>query len=135
MEFIVAPLIVWICVSGVYGLFELYARRGERKAMIEKMGDKLDSSFLEGKFGMPTLSLQSFSSLKVGSLLVGLGLGLLVGLLIHLLLISNNYYEGMDGWNRREMVGMAYGASVLFFGGIGLLVSFMIEHKMNKKDS
>ena len=133
-EMISVPLIVWICVSGLYGLFELYARRGERKAIIEKMGDKLDSSLLVGKFSMPNLSFKSFSSLKTGCLLIGLGLGLLVGLLISMIMVSNNYYEGMERWRFESFTGVAYGASVLLFGGIGLLVSFIIENKMNKKE-
>jgi hypothetical protein len=131
MEFIAVPLIVWICVSGVYGLFELFARRGERKAMIEKMGDRLDSSLLEGKFNLLNLPAQSFSSLKIGCLLAGLGLGLLVGLLIATMLISNDY-SNLENWRIRDLTGVAYGASVLLFGGIGLLTSFVIENKMNK---
>jgi len=133
MEFIMAPLIVWICVSGVYGLFELYARRGERKAIIEKMGDNLDSSHLDGKFNMLQFSSQSFSSLKTGCLLAGLGLGLLIGLLISTILLSNSYYSGMERWRIENLTGVAYGASVLFFGGIGLLISFVIENKLDKK--
>ena len=134
MEYIMVPIVVWICVSGVYGLFELYARRGERKALIEKMGDKLDSSLLEGKFNMFNFSTQSFSSLKLGCLLTGLGLGLLVGLLISTILLTNNCYAEMERWRLNNLTGIAYGASVLFFGGIGLLISFVIENKMNKKD-
>jgi len=133
MEFIIAPLIVWICVSGLYGLIELYARRGERKAIIEKMGDKLDNSLLEGKFSMLQFSSQSFSSLKIGCLLAGLGLGLLVGLWISTMLLSNSYYTGMERWRMDNLTGVAYGASVLLFGGIGLLVSFVIENRMNRK--
>ena len=132
MDIIMVPLVVWICVSGLYGLFELYARRGERKAIIEKMGDKLDSSLLGGNFSMPNLSFRSFSSLKIGCLLVGLGLGFLVGLLITLMLFSNDSFVATGRINRFSE--MAYGSSVLLFGGIGLLVSFIIENKMNKKE-
>jgi len=130
MEFIFVPLVVWICVSGVYGLFELYARRKERLCIIEKMGDKLDNSLLNGKFNMINMSLKSFSSLKIGCLLAGLGLGLLVGLLISTVFYS--YFAGMDSWRMNRYVEVAFGASVLLFGGIGLLISFVIENKMNK---
>ena len=134
MEYISIPLVVWICVSGVYGLFELYARRKERLALIEKMGDKLDNSLLDGKFNMINMSLQSFSSLKIGCLLAGLGLGLLVGLLINSMLYSNNSFAGMENWSINRYIEMAYGASVLLFGGIGLLISFVVENKMNRRD-
>ena len=127
MDFIIVPLIVWICVSGVYGLFELFARRGERKAIIEKMGVIPDNSSLYGSFKLLNFSSRSYSSLKIGCLLIGLGLGLLVGVLISVML--DNSYEKTN-WRTTEV---AYGASVLLFGGIGLLVSFIIENRMNKE--
>ena len=133
MEMLIAALIVWICVSGLYGLFELYARREERKTMIEKMGDKLDSSLLGRNFSLMNFPLKSFSSLKAGCLLTGLGLGLLVGLLIHTMMITNDFFAGMQRWRMENITGVAYGASVLFFGGVGLLISFVIENKMNKR--
>jgi hypothetical protein len=34
LDFIMIPLVVGICVTGVYGLFELYARRKERIMII-----------------------------------------------------------------------------------------------------
>jgi len=134
MNFILAPLVVWICVSGVYGLFELFARRKERMIIIEKMGDKLDNSLLNGKFNMINMSFKSFSSLKIGCLLVGLGFGLLVGLLISLMLYSNCNFAETNNWRFDRYVEVAYGASVLLFGGLGLLISFVIENKMNRKD-
>ena len=132
MNSIVAPLIVWICVSGVYGLFELFARKKERMAIIEKMGDKFDNSLLDGKFNTLNMSFKSFSSLKIGCLLAGLGLGLLVGLLISTTLIPNVYHAGTEHWRIDRYAEVAYGASVLLFGGIGLLISFVVENKMNK---
>ena len=38
------PLIVGIVCAGIYGLFELFVRKKERLAIIEKIGDKLDPS-------------------------------------------------------------------------------------------
>jgi hypothetical protein len=126
MEFIVAPLIVWICVSGVYSVIELFARRKERMYLIEKCGAGLDSTALHGKFGLPDYAGRSFSGLKIGCLLVGLGLGLLVGLMISTELIS-------DGYDKRDLFSVAYAAPLLFFGGAGLIVSFLIEIRMNRK--
>ena len=132
MDFISVPLVVWICVSGVYGLFELFARRKERLMIMEKMGDKLDPSLLDGKFNMLNMSLKSFSSLKIGCLLAGLGFGLLVGLFLSTMSYSNHFFRGMDNWKIDRYMELAYGASVLLFGGIGLLISFVIENKMNR---
>ena len=59
--------------------------RGNRLAIIEKIGDKLDASAFDGKLGLPHYMRNfSFSSLKAGCLLVGIGLGLLVGFIINM---------------------------------------------------
>ncbi|MDR1557354.1 MAG: hypothetical protein LBS88_10060 [Tannerellaceae bacterium] len=134
LEFIMVPLVVGICVAGVYGLFELFLRRKERLAIIEKIGDKLDASAFSGKLGLPSyLPRFSFSALKVGCLLAGVGLGLLIGFFINLLVSGGNLYFEENNWYRREVAGVVYGASVLLFGGISLIVAFVIEIKMSKK--
>ena len=115
MDFISVPLVVGIVCAGIYGLFELFVRKRERLAIIEKIGDKLDASAFDGKLGLPNYMRNfSFSSLKAGCLLAGIGLGLLVGFIINMC--------------------MAYGASVLLFGGIGLIIAFVIELKLGKNN-
>ena len=54
MDFIVVPLTTGIVFAAIYGLFELFVRRKERLAIIEKIGDKLDASAFEGKLGLPS---------------------------------------------------------------------------------
>ncbi|MDH6359166.1 DUF6249 domain-containing protein [Parabacteroides sp. PF5-9] len=134
MDFILVPLVVGIVCAGIYGLFELFARRKERMAIIEKIGDKLDASAFEGKLGLPNyISKLNFSGLKIGCLMAGIGLGLLVGFIINMSLTPTlNSYD--DHWLRNEMVGVAYGASVLLFGGLGLLLAFIVELNMAKKN-
>ncbi|NBH88092.1 MULTISPECIES: DUF6249 domain-containing protein [Bacteroidales] len=131
MDFISIPLVVGIVCAGIYGLFELFVRKRERLAIIEKIGDKLDASAFDGKLGLPNYMRNfSFSSLKVGCLLAGIGLGLLVGFIINMCMATNYCYD--DGWYRNEVAGTAYGASVLLFGGIGLIIAFVIELKLGK---
>lgn len=133
MDFISVPLVVGIVCIGIYGLFELFVRKRERLAIIEKIGDKLDASAFEGKLGLPNYMRHfSFSSLKAGCLLSGIGLGLLVGFIINTCMAANQI-SYQDDWFNRELAGTAYGASVLLFGGIGLIVAFIIEMKMGKK--
>ena len=107
LDFIMVPTVMAIICAGIYGLFELFVRRNDRMAIIEKIGDKLDASAFEGK------------------------LGLLVGFLININALPYNQF-GND-WNMREVSGIVYGASVLFFGGLGLILSFIIEISMSKK--
>ena len=49
MDFIMVPLTTGIVFAAIYGLFELFVRRKERLAIIEKIGEKLDASAFEGK--------------------------------------------------------------------------------------
>ena len=116
MDFISVPLVVGIVCAGIYGLFELFVRKRERLAIIEK-------NYMRNF---------SFSSLKAGCLLAGIGLGLLVGFIINMCMATNSYYD--DGWYRHEVAGTAYGASVLLFGGIGLIIAFVIELKLGKNN-
>ena len=50
MDFISVPLVVGIVCAGIYGLFELFVRKRERLAIIEKIGDKLDASAFDGNW-------------------------------------------------------------------------------------
>ena len=61
LDFLMVPLVVGIICAGIYGLFELFVRRKERLAIIEKIGEKLDASAFEAvnrvrrRVGMPEL--------------------------------------------------------------------------------
>lgn len=129
MDFIMVPIIVGIVCAGIYGLFELFVRKKERLSIIEKIGDKLDPSAFDVKIGLPRLSANfSFSSLKAGCLLSGVGLGLLVGFIISISTANNDLNNRWD----RELISTVYGASVLLFGGIALIIAFIVEMKMAK---
>jgi hypothetical protein len=135
LEFIMVPLVVGICVAGTYGLFELLLRRKERLAIIEKIGEKLDASAFEGKDRFPGFFHKiSFSALKLGCLLSGTGLGLLVGFFLQLSMLTGLFENEADRWRYDRIAEMGYGASILLFGGIGLIVAFVIELRMGKKE-
>ena len=126
MDFIMVPTIIGIIVLGFYKLFELFVCKKERLLMIEKLGDKLSPDMLKDKVSLPSVGNLSFSALKFGCLFVGLGLGLLVALFIHYGMV-----DFIDkAWNVKSVV---YGSCVLLFGGLGLLIAFLIELNINKK--
>ena len=135
MDFITAPLVVGFICIGIYGLFELFVRRKERLAIIEKIGDKLDVSALAGKFCLPSYNTPrfTFSSLKAGCLLTGMGLGLLTGFFLQIMVITNHSMD-IERYDVNQLIGAAYGASVLLFGGLGLIIAFIIEMKTGKKN-
>ena len=124
---------VAIVFGVIYKLFELYAGRKERMLLIEKLGDRLTpETFKNGIFYRP--SLFSFGGLRLGCLLIGLGLGLLIGYTIVGITLPEYFYD--EHYNRfvGSTVSVIYGASVLLGGGTGLVVAYIIEAKqMNKK--
>ena len=137
MDFISIPLVVGIITLGIFRLFDLFVRKKERLAIIDKISDKFDASMIENKFSFPIVSSGNsiFSTLKIACLLLGVGLGLLIGYFICLNSITG--YNSMDLHHNAayEISGVVYGASVLLFGGLGLLVAFIIEmnYVKNKK--
>lgn len=110
----------------VYKVFDLFVRRKERMALIEKINPEttgnIDLTKLGGILNPP--SDNRFSALKWGCLAVGLGAGMLIGFFIYV-----NCPMAQQEWGLREMM---YGALVLIGGGLGLLSAFIIEMKIRK---
>lgn len=135
MDFITIPLVVGIITLGIYKLFELFARRKERLSLIEKIGTQLDASVMDQKLSFPVYhveTLRSFGTLKVACLLLGVGLGLLVGYFICLVSFPGYNQHNWD-YGMSQITGVVFGASVLLFGGLGLLVAFLVEIHHAKK--
>jgi len=136
MDFILIPLVVGIITLGIFRLFDLFVRKKERLAIIEKIGEKFDPSMIENKFSFPIANSgnSAFGTLKIACLLLGVGLGLLIGYFICLNSIAGYNTMNLQN-NANEISGVVYGASVLLFGGLGLLVAFIIEmnYTKNKK--
>lgn len=131
MDELMVVAIMAIVFGVTYKLFELFAGRTERMALIEKMGDKLTPDVLKkGIIYRP--SLFSFNSLRAGCLLLGLGLGLIVGYFV-VESMHPEYYQVDYVGRTAEAVSIIYGASVLLGGGVGLLVSYFIELHQSKK--
>jgi len=139
MDFFIAPLTTGIVFYFIYLTFELFTRKDERLKLIEKIGHNLapsDSSVFKLEFGslLPTFNKKSFLSLRLGCLLLGIGLGLLVGLFLGLW-IRTGLQLNDGSWQTRNFYAVAYGSCVLFFGGLGLLISYFIESKSTKKEA
>lgn len=126
MDFITVPLTVGIIVLGIYKLFELFVCRRERIMQLEKNNEPYLNKNVLQHYGIRL----SFSTLKCGCLLLGIGIGLLVGYLICATTIPG-FLEDQIPYHRLPSV--VFGACVLFMGGLGLLIAFVIELKLNKK--
>ena len=134
IEAIMVPAVCSIFVVGFYKLFELFVCKKERLLIIEKMGEKFTPEMLEHKINFSSIGKFSSSALKLGCLLMGLGLGLLIGYLICSTTLEGytNMGDVRLNYNMRETISIIYGACILLFGGLGLLIAFLVELKINK---
>ena len=128
MEELMIVANVAIVFGVIYKLFELFVGRRERMMLIEKMGDKLTPEDL--RKGFAYCPIYSFGGLRFGCLLLGLGLGLLVGYAI--VCLTN---PDVRGSRVSETLSIIFGCSVLLGGGLGLVVSYIVELNQVKREN
>lgn len=133
-DFISVPLVFLIVAFFLYKFFELIICRKERRMIIERMdpASLLDYAKISGLRvggGVPSESPRPRHAaawpLRIGAVLVGLGLGAVVGRILAASLCSNGsnidiYYSNTD----------IVAGCVLFMGGLGLLIAFIVEYKL-----
>ena len=134
VEAIMVPAVCGMFIFGFLKLFELFVCKRERLLIIEKMGEKFTPDMLEHKISFSSIGKFSSSALKFGCLFMGLGLGLLIGYLICSTTLEGytNTGDVRLNYNMREIISIVYGACILLFGGLSLLIAFLIELKINK---
>lgn len=111
MEVVIVLVALFICTTAlVFGI--RYMSNKEKMAMIERGIDPGIARPRQPNAPTP------FISLKFGLLFVGLGLGLLAALFI----------VKETGMNEGEAVAVYFGC-LSAFGGIGLIISYVIEKK------
>ncbi len=102
------------------------------------MIEKLNVGDISGKFYFNvnySRSRFSFSALKSGCLMIGIGLGLLIAFLVCSFAFPNYSTSRETAWHVKQQASLVYGACVLFFGGIGLISALLIEmhHTQTRK--
>lgn len=113
MEEILIPITFFICTFAmVFGI--RYLSNKEKMAMIERGIDP----------GIHKATPKPFLSLKFGLLLVGLGLGLLVALFT----VRGVFGSQMTNAEEGQAVAIYFGC-IGIFGGLGLILSYVIEKK------
>lgn len=133
-------VVTFIIFSFIYMVFELFARRGERKMLIEKIVEigKADvgrylNEYL-GNTGMANIfRMRSHGSIRGALLMLGIGIGVMAGFFINYLLVGDAYLTSNRHWDvcNEEVVVVIYIASVCIFGGLGMLIAYFIERKEN----
>ena len=61
-----------------------------------------------------------------------MGLGLLTGYIICATTVPDYFTE--RNWRMSELTSVIYGANVLLFGGLGLVVAFIVELNISQKN-
>jgi len=139
MNEIMAMVIVATIAYAIYKLFELFARRKERMAMIEKLSAGIDPQILRNQFSPVRIPvyrelINNSWAIRIGMLLMGVGLGVIIATIVDLAIVpptrgNNEYYDF------RRTVDVLYPACAAVFGGIGLITAYFIEKKSDKKES
>jgi len=112
MAEIIVPVTLFGSVFGIVYVY-LITRNKERLAMIEK---GIDMSLFARKHGDE--SPMRYWVIKVGFLMIGVALGVLVGSMA-----ANSIMEE----------DQAYPAMILLFGGLALVASYFVEKKLREK--
>ena len=86
MDFISVPVTFGVGAYAFYKVIELFVRKRERLLLIDKLNSlenvNTTNINLSEIFGEGKLFKNQYLTLRIGSLLVGLGLGLLIGYII-----------------------------------------------------
>ncbi|MFD2584318.1 DUF6249 domain-containing protein [Pedobacter vanadiisoli] len=118
MEGILVPISLFLgAFAMVFGI--RYLSNKEKMAMIERGLNP----------GVGKSAPKPYLSLKFGLLLVGLGIGLLVALFTVRGLFGSDMTNSEEG----QSVAIYFGCLGIF-GGLGLIISFIIEKKAIEKD-
>jgi hypothetical protein len=125
--------IVGFLVLGTYKLFELFVRKNERLAILEKLFTLSENKDLSGNIKLPNISLGSSNNsswaLRVSLLLMGIGIGCVLAFTV-----QYNTFGDKNDWHIQATVSMLYFSFIAVFGGAGLLIAYLIESNQAKKN-
>ncbi|MDO4368446.1 MAG: hypothetical protein Q4C26_07120 [Bacteroidales bacterium] len=126
---IFVPAIVFFTI---YKIIEVLTHRKERIIIADKLEQmsNLNDSNLPDRLNQFFSERKKYTSLRAGSVLLGMGLGFLVGFIIQYCCfgLDYNYVHG-------QLISVIYMGSILIFGGAALLGSFVIERTMDKNNN
>jgi hypothetical protein len=142
MNNLVPIFIIGILVLGTYKLVELFVRKNERLAIIEKLFTLSDNKEISGAIKLPNISLGNDNKgswpLRISLLLIGIGLGCLLAFITQYGLFDS-FIDTQNQELTREARHQIYSIEsitnfsfISIFGGIGLLIAYLIESKQAK---
>ena len=117
-----------------YKIFDLFVRRKERIAMIEKLSEGFNFHGLGDKMSLPFFRTESSGSwtIRIGLLLVGVGLGVTIASIVDMVAVPPPALESNQYHDFRDDISVLYLACASIFGGIGLVLAYFIERRNTK---
>jgi hypothetical protein len=110
MEEVLIPLIIFGAIFGIVYVI-VSARHKEKMAMIERGADP-------ELFRSKQLKFSQYNLFKYGMFLIGIAIGLIVGGLM----AEVHFVDEVAG----------YFSSILFFGGVALVIAYLLRNKLDK---
>ena len=135
MEDLVPMVVVGFVILGIYKLFELFVRKRERMALIEKLPALLDTKEMGKVINFPEISFMKRENgswpLRISLLFIGIGLGCLLAFFVQ----YNIFLSGLDfPWGEIKHIRFVlYFSFIAIFGGLSLFVAYLIEKQQAKK--
>ena len=131
MDWIMIPLNCLIVFGTFYKVVELFVRKRERLMLISKLTEISNVDFK----GITLYhSGNKFTSLRLACLLMGVGLGFFVGFFLNLVTASGNL-DTLTEWHFMDHIGgIIYVSCISFFGGLALLLSYIVERKAEQHE-
>jgi hypothetical protein len=132
--------VVGFIVLGIYKVTELFAKRKERLAIIEKLTALEADKGLLASIHLPEISFgkpnSGFGVLKLSLLLIGVGVGCISAFFVQLALVDLDSLFVADNrnyWVTQQIQTILNFSFITVFGGLGLLVAYLIETKQRNK--
>ena len=125
------PLNCAIIFGCIYKVIEMFVHKRERLMLISKITELSNIDFKGINFYS---SGNKYTALRIGLLMLGVGLGFFVGFFLNLMTVSGKL-DTLYEWQYYSKVGgIIYVACICIFGGIGLLISYLTERKAEKPE-
>jgi hypothetical protein len=131
-----AVFMLGFVVLGIYKVFELFVKKNERIALIEKMSAVFNANEVDKVIKFPEISFakRGYESwaLRIALLLVGIGLGCLLAFCVQFCLFIESKVH-LDNWEYRNVLFVLYFSFITMCGGLSLFIAYLIEKQQLKK--
>ena len=131
MDWIMIPANLLIIFGVIYKVFELFVRKDERKMIINKIEDIKGVDLSGTNLNMGNGLSNKFLPLRIGMLVLGVGLGFGASI-VSIMIAMPRIETELSPLYVREMLS---GACICFFGGLALVISYIIEHNARRKEN